>query len=121
MKGGSINESKETHFSAEAFEEDGQEPQGSRQAGAHRAESFVCGRQKVESQLSDVQKNRRKCEISEKLVLNREEAIMSKTMKGMLLVLILMYVLSPVDFVPGPVDDLIAIVIGLAAQKRIRV
>ena len=46
---------------------------------------------------------------------------MSKTMKGMLLVLILMYVLSPVDFVPGPVDDLIAIVIGLAARKRIRV
>ena len=39
--------------------------------------------------------------------------------KGMLIVLVILYVLSPLDFCPGPVDDIIVILLGLAAQKRI--
>jgi uncharacterized membrane protein YkvA (DUF1232 family) len=44
---------------------------------------------------------------------------MSDVGKGMLLVLVILYVLSPVDACPGPVDDIIVLLIGLAAQKRI--
>ncbi len=44
---------------------------------------------------------------------------MSDVGKGMLLVLVILYVLSPVDACPGPVDDIIVLLIGLAAQKGI--
>lgn len=44
---------------------------------------------------------------------------MNGVMKGMLIMLVIIYVISPVDFVPGPVDDIIVILLGLAAQKRI--
>lgn len=39
--------------------------------------------------------------------------------KGMLIVLIILYVLSPVDLMPGPIDDLLVILLGIAAQKRV--
>ena len=39
--------------------------------------------------------------------------------KGMLLVLVLLYIISPVDFCPGsPVDDIIVLLLGLAANKN---
>ena len=44
---------------------------------------------------------------------------MSDVGKGMLLVLVILYVISPVDACPGPVDDIIVLLIGLAAQKGI--
>ncbi|MCI6580804.1 MAG: hypothetical protein MSH15_02230 [Oscillospiraceae bacterium] len=44
---------------------------------------------------------------------------MNDVMKGMLIVLIIIYVISPIDFVPGPVDDFIVILLGLASQKKI--
>lgn len=39
--------------------------------------------------------------------------------KGMLLVLVILYVLSPIDLCPGPIDDILMVIIGLATQKRI--
>ena len=39
--------------------------------------------------------------------------------KGMLLVLIILYVVSPIDFCPGPIDDIIVILLGVAVQKGI--
>ena len=42
---------------------------------------------------------------------------MNDTMKGMLLLLALLYVISPVDLAPGPVDDVIVLVLTVAAQK----
>ena len=39
--------------------------------------------------------------------------------KGMLLVLVILYVLSPIDLCPAPIDDILMVIIGLAAQKRI--
>ena len=39
--------------------------------------------------------------------------------KGMLLVLVILYALSPVDACPGPIDDIIVIALGLAAQAKI--
>lgn len=39
--------------------------------------------------------------------------------KGMLIVLVILYVISPIDLMPGPIDDLLVILLGIAAQKRI--
>ena len=44
---------------------------------------------------------------------------MSSIQKRVLLVCIILYVVSPIDLCPGPVDDLIALLIGVAAQKGI--
>ena len=44
---------------------------------------------------------------------------MNGVVKGMLLVLVILYIISPVDACPGPVDDLIVLIIGLAARKKI--
>lgn len=44
---------------------------------------------------------------------------MSGVLKGMIIVLIILYMISPVDFCPGPIDDLIVLLLGLAAQKGV--
>ena len=44
---------------------------------------------------------------------------MSDIAKGMILVLMILYIVSPVDACPGPIDDLIVLCIGLAARKGI--
>ncbi|SFC00743.1 hypothetical protein [Butyrivibrio sp. YAB3001] len=42
---------------------------------------------------------------------------MNRFWKGFLFALLIVYVVSPMDFVPGPVDDILAIVLYLAANK----
>ena len=37
--------------------------------------------------------------------------------KGMILVLVILYIISPIDACPGPIDDLIVMILCLAAQK----
>ena len=44
---------------------------------------------------------------------------MNNILKGMLIVIVILYVVSPVDFMPGPIDDIIAILLGAAANKKI--
>ena len=44
--------------------------------------------------------------------------IMNDTMKGMLIVLVVLYVISPIDLCPGPVDDLIVVLLGVATNKK---
>lgn len=44
---------------------------------------------------------------------------MSDVAKGMILVLMILYLLSPIDACPGLIDDLIVLVIGMAARRRI--
>lgn len=44
---------------------------------------------------------------------------MSGIGKGMLIALVILYLVSPIDLCPGPVDDIIVLLIGLAAQKGI--
>ena len=36
--------------------------------------------------------------------------------KGMIIVLVILYVVSPIDFAPGPIDDLIVMLLGVAAM-----
>ena len=43
---------------------------------------------------------------------------MNDVLKGMLFVLIVLYVISP-DVLPGPIDDIIVAVGGIAIQKRL--
>lgn len=42
---------------------------------------------------------------------------MNDVAKGMIIILMILYVLSPIDACPGPIDDLIVILIGIAATK----
>lgn len=44
---------------------------------------------------------------------------MNDVMKGMLIIFVIIYVISPIDFVPGPIDDFIVILLGLASQKKL--
>lgn len=44
---------------------------------------------------------------------------MSNVMKGMILVVMIVYIISPVDMCPGPIDDIIVLLIGIAARKRL--
>lgn len=44
---------------------------------------------------------------------------MNGVAKGMILVLVLIYLVSPLDLAPGPIDDLIVLLMGLAARKGI--
>ena len=37
--------------------------------------------------------------------------------KGMLLVLAILYAVSPIDLCPGPIDDIIVLILAFAAQK----
>lgn len=43
---------------------------------------------------------------------------MNDFMKGMIIVLIILYIISPIDACPGPIDDIIIGLIGLAAYKN---
>ncbi|MBS7340029.1 MAG: hypothetical protein KIH00_07275 [Lachnospiraceae bacterium] len=42
---------------------------------------------------------------------------MNGVAKGMILVLMILYIVSPIDACPGPIDDIIVLLIGLAATK----
>lgn len=43
---------------------------------------------------------------------------MSDVGKGMLIVLVILYIVSPIDFAPGPVDDAIVLLLGMAVAKK---
>lgn len=44
---------------------------------------------------------------------------MNDLMKGIVIMAILVYILSPVDAVPGPVDDIMVLLLGLASRKQL--
>lgn len=43
---------------------------------------------------------------------------MEGVMRGMLIVLVILYIVSPIDLCPGPIDDILVLLLGIAAQKR---
>ena len=43
----------------------------------------------------------------------------NKVIKAAILVLVIVYVLSPLDACPGPIDDVIVALIGLSLGKRV--
>ena len=44
---------------------------------------------------------------------------MSSSLKGMLFILLVIYIISPVDLCPGPIDDIILLLITLCNRKAI--
>lgn len=44
---------------------------------------------------------------------------MGGIIKGMLLILMIIYMISPIDACPGPIDDIIVYLMGIAAQKGV--
>ena len=46
---------------------------------------------------------------------------MNAVAKVMLIAFMALYVISPIDCAPGPIDDIIVVLLSLAAQKRIGV
>ena len=42
------------------------------------------------------------------------------TMRFLVLIFVILYVISPLDGCPGPIDDLIVVVMGFAARKRLK-
>ena len=45
---------------------------------------------------------------------------MSGIMKGMLLILMVLYIVSPIDACPGPIDDIIVLLIGVTKDSALR-
>ena len=43
---------------------------------------------------------------------------MSNLLKCIMIALIVLYVVSPIDLAPGPLDDLIVILLGVAATRK---
>lgn len=46
---------------------------------------------------------------------------MNGVMKGLMLAFMIIYVISPVDAMPGPIDDIIVMLIGIAARNNLGV
>lgn len=44
---------------------------------------------------------------------------MNNCFKGLVIMAILMYIVSPVDAMPGPIDDIIVLLLGIASQKKL--
>ena len=44
---------------------------------------------------------------------------MNDLMKGLVIMAILMYIVSPIDLAPGPIDDIIVLLLGLAYRKQL--
>lgn len=44
---------------------------------------------------------------------------MNGLMKGLVIMAVLMYIVSPLDAVPGPVDDIIVLLLGIASRKKL--
>jgi uncharacterized membrane protein YkvA (DUF1232 family) len=44
---------------------------------------------------------------------------MNGVLKGMILVIMILYIISPIDACPGPIDDIIVLIIGIAARKQL--
>ena len=49
-----------------------------------------------------------------------EGRFVNKFMKPLILVVVILYVISPVDIAPGPLDDLIVVALGLASTKMLK-
>lgn len=43
----------------------------------------------------------------------------NSVLKGMILVVMILYIVSPIDACPGSIDDIIVLLLGIAAQKGI--
>lgn len=45
---------------------------------------------------------------------------MNTFMKGILFVALALYVVSPVDLAPGPIDDILLLLVTIASQSKVK-
>ncbi len=57
--------------------------------------------------------------IPEQVQPRRRVLIMKGMISGMLLILTILYIVSPVDAFPGPIDDIIVLLMSTAVRKRL--
>ena len=43
----------------------------------------------------------------------------NNTLKALVLVFMILYIVSPIDACPGPIDDIIVAVMGVATRKKL--
>ncbi len=43
---------------------------------------------------------------------------MNNVMKGIIILAVIIYIVSPIDIAPGPIDDIIVLLMGIAASKK---
>lgn len=46
---------------------------------------------------------------------------MNEFLKGVVFMAVIVYVVSPIDVAPGPVDDLLVALLGIVASKRLEI
>ena len=44
-----------------------------------------------------------------------------KAVKWILLIAVILYVISPIDLFPGPIDDIIVAVMGIAVSRKLSI
>ena len=44
---------------------------------------------------------------------------MNSAMKGIIIMAVIIYIVSPIDLAPGPIDDILVLLLGIAANKKI--
>lgn len=42
-----------------------------------------------------------------------------RAIKWILLIAVVLYVVSPIDFMPGPIDDIIVAIMGIVVSRKI--
>lgn len=42
---------------------------------------------------------------------------MNNVMKGIIILAVIIYIVSPIDIAPGPIDDILVLLMGIAASK----
>ena len=42
---------------------------------------------------------------------------MDNTVKGIIIIAVILYIISPIDAAPGPIDDIIVLLMGIGATK----
>ena len=44
---------------------------------------------------------------------------MNTVMKGIIILAVIIYIVSPIDIAPGTIDDILVLLMGIAASKKI--
>lgn len=44
---------------------------------------------------------------------------MNNVMKGIIILAVIIYIVSPIDIAPGPIDDILVLLMGIAASKSL--
>ena len=55
--------------------------------------------------------------VRQKPTRHQEVFSMNNVMKGIIILAVIIYIVSPIDIAPGPIDDILVLLMGIAASK----